>query len=48
MDYTQTLNFFLAAMPSSITTVVELAQFKDKYDSGEIGYFFIPEWPSRE
>ncbi|WP_147355970.1 hypothetical protein [Cohnella faecalis] len=23
--------------------VVELAQFKDKYDSGEIGYFFIPE-----
>ncbi|RIE00930.1 extracellular solute-binding protein [Cohnella faecalis] len=44
MDYTQTLNFFLGG-----NAVIhyngswELAQFKDKYDSGEIGYFFIPE-----
>ncbi len=44
MDYTQTLNYFMGG-----NAVIhyngswELAQFKDKYDAGEIGYFFVPD-----
>ncbi|OMF30755.1 hypothetical protein BK133_16585 [Paenibacillus sp. FSL H8-0548] len=44
MDYTQTLNFFLGGNAvMHYNGSWELAQFKDKYDAGEIGYFFVPD-----
>lgn len=44
MDYTQTLNFFLGGNAvMHYNGSWELAQFKDKYDKGEIGYFFVPD-----